>query len=101
MDAIIEIIITSVISAVGSGSLVWVATAKYTRKQAEADAMKSVQDVYQELIEDLKSDRENLKTEMGQLKLDLHNLQLEVAYMKPALCGKPDCTHRIPFDYDK
>ena len=44
-----------------TSGLTWLFTLRYTRKQAEADAMKSVQEVYQELIEDMKNDRKELK----------------------------------------
>ena len=36
-------------------------TLKYTKKQAEAKALSSVQDVYQELIADLRADKEAMK----------------------------------------
>ena len=48
-----ETIITAIITALCTGGLTWLFTLRYTRKQAEADAMKSVQEVYQELIEDV------------------------------------------------
>ena len=47
-----ETIITAIITALCTGGLTWLFTLRYTRKQAEADAMKSVQEVYQGLIED-------------------------------------------------
>lgn len=47
-----------VVTALASGSISWITTAKWTRQQAKSDAMKSVQDVYQELVEDLKHDRD-------------------------------------------
>jgi len=43
------------VSAFATGSLTWLATVKFTRQQAKADAMKSIQDVYQELIDDLRN----------------------------------------------
>ena len=97
------------ISAVVSGSLAWLATIKFTRKQAEADAMASVQNVYQELIEDLKSDREELRNENITLRDELRLLkqrleELEskcsenarrVEEMQPNLCYCKNCPNRI------
>jgi len=45
-----EILITTVISSICTGGITWLFTLKYTRKQAEADAMLSVQNVYQQKI---------------------------------------------------
>lgn len=97
------------VSAVASGSIAWIATIKWTRKQAEADAMESVQNVYQELIEDLKRDREELKQENAQLREELRNIHsrmvdLEnkcnentrrVEDMVPYLCYCKNCPNRI------
>lgn len=97
-----------IISAVASGSIAWLATIKWTRKQAEADAMESVQNVYQELIEDLKRDREELKTENHQLREELRSIhsrmvELEskcndnerrIEQMVPYLCYCKNCPNR-------
>ena len=93
-------------------------------KTAEADAAKELQDVYQQLIEDIKTDREEQKAYIGELKEDrahlrrdrdelrkrqdeleesVRNLQREVArnsriveYMRPLLCGREGCAIRVP-----
>jgi len=97
-----------VVSAICSGGIAWIATIKWTRKQAEADALKSMQDVYQELIEDLKVDREDLKRDNGALRNTLRELQdrisaLENAMkeserkmdaMRPFMCSVTDCKNR-------
>ena len=62
-----EILITTVISSICTGGITWLFTLKYTRKQAEADAMLSVQNVYQQIIEDLKTDRVELKENIKEL----------------------------------
>ena len=64
-----EILITTVISSICTGGITWLFTLKYTRKQAEADAMLSVQNVYQQIIEDLKTDRVELKENIKELAL--------------------------------
>lgn len=91
---------------------------------AEADAAKELQDVYQQLINDIKADREEQKKYIGELKDDRHtlrterdelrkrqdeleetvrNLQRDVAHyghqlecMRPFLCGRTDCQIRVP-----
>lgn len=111
-----ETIITAVVTAFCTGGLTWLFTLRYTRKQAEADAMKSVQEVYQKLIEDLKSDRQDLKKRFDELdnkyKEVLHKCnEMEKAIrqnsrvmdtMKPFLCGVKGCLQRksITFDYN-
>ena len=45
-------------------------TLKYTKKQAEAKALSSVQDVYQELIADLRADKEAMKKDKVEAKRD-------------------------------
>lgn len=61
-------IITPVITAFLGGGVAWLFTIKYTRRQAEADAMQHFQTVYQGLIKDLQEDRANLRLEIQQMK---------------------------------
>lgn len=103
------------ISALVTGSLTWVATIKWTRKQAEADAMESVQNVYQELIDDLKKEREDLKRDreelkhenqslreelrsfhgrMGELELKCNENNRRIEQMMPYLCYCKNCPNR-------
>ncbi len=70
-----ETIITAIITALCTGGLTWLFTLRYTRKQAEADAMKSVQEVYQELIEDMKNDRKELKQRIDDVESQYRELQ--------------------------
>lgn len=98
--------------------------AKAEAKTAEADAAKELQDVYQQLISDIKTDREEQKAYIGELKEDrahlrkdrddlrkrqdeleesVRNLQREVArtgrmvdFMRPLLCGREGCAIRVP-----
>lgn len=66
------------------GFIVGFATIKYERmkargeaRTAENEATKSVQDVYQELVADVKADREGLKNYIVELKEDRHHLREE------------------------
>ena len=90
-----EILITTVISSICTGGITWLFTLKYTRKQAEADAMLSVQNVYQQIIEDLKTDRVELKENIKELALKVSENEREIKAMKPNLCGRKACTQRI------
>ena len=60
-------IITPIVTRVLGGSVGWLFTIKYTRRQAEADAMQHFQTVYQGLINDLKADRKDLRQERDNL----------------------------------
>lgn len=59
--------IDTILQLIAGGGLISFITAivsmKYTRKQAEASAMKQMQDVYQQLIADLRADKGAMKQE--------------------------------------
>ena len=109
-----ETIITAIITALCTGGLTWLFTLRYTRKQAEADAMKSVQEVYQELIEDMKNDRKELKQRIGDVENQYRELQQKcnemekdirqnarvMDIMKPFLCGVKNCLNRKSITFD-
>ena len=63
----------------GSGDLGALVTWKYQGKKASAEAMKEVQDVYQQTIADLKEEKERIKTdaiaEREELKKEIANLK--------------------------
>lgn len=68
----------------GGGGIASFLTLRYTRmrergeaRSAENEATKSVQDVYQELVSDVKADREGLKNYIVELKEDRHHLREE------------------------
>lgn len=132
-----EISISDILSIAGwlfgGGALGGILTWRYTRRtaaaqaeQAEADAAKEIQDVYQQLINDIKTDREEQKAYINELKEDrrhlreerddlrkrqdeleetVRNLQKEVArngrmvaLMRPFVCGRRNCPDRIAAD---
>ena len=98
--------------------------ARAEAKTAEADAAKELQDVYQQLINDIKTDRDEQKAYIQELKEDrrhlrddrnelrkrqdeleeqVRGLQREVARngrivecMRPFLCGRAGCALRVP-----
>ena len=98
--------------------------AKAEAKTAEADAAKELQDVYQQLIADIKTDRDEQKENINELKDDrrhlredrdnlrkrqdeleeqVRTLQREVARngrqlecLRPWMCGREGCALRVP-----
>ena len=130
MEINIDTIIAILGLFIGGGSGAFF-TWRYQRKKAkaeavtaEADAAKELQDVYQQLISDIKTDRDEQKAYINELKEDrnhlrkdrddlrkrqdeleqqVRSLQKDVARngrmvecMRPFLCGKSGCKDRVP-----
>lgn len=102
--------------------------AKAEAKEAESTAAKEEQDVYQQIIADLKADREDMKAynlevkkdrdeirqERDELRKRLDNLEETIRRLKddvaqnkrqlecirPFLCGRAGCMERIDVDFD-
>lgn len=92
----------SILLFISGGGLAAVFTVKYTRKTAEANAMKAVQDVYQETIQDLRSDKEIMKQENMEMKDHISNLEktvkqncIDIDELKNYQCVVKDCENRI------
>ena len=68
MEAL-NIIIPIVTLLLGGGGT-WLLTIKSTKKEAEASAMDKVQEIYQELITDMKQDRDIVKEERDTVKAE-------------------------------
>ncbi len=124
-----EIIITALLSAITSGGLASIFTLRAARRKADADAMQSVQDVYQQALADqqnyigklketrdhLVTDREEMRRENNELRERLNNMdekvrQLEydvarngrmMTALRPFLCGRLDCPNRTMVDLGK
>lgn len=64
-------ILTALVSIITAGSLTFLFTIKSTRQKARAEAMKEVQDVYQETIQDLREDKNILKEEKTDLLAEI------------------------------
>lgn len=129
-----EISLESVISIIGlllgGGGIGAIFTWRYSRRKekaeaesAEVNATREVQDVYQQLISDVKTDRDEQKAYIQELKEDrrhlreerdelrdridktdetVRNLQREVARngrmvesLRPFMCGKVGCKERV------
>ncbi|MGM9817177.1 MAG: hypothetical protein ACI304_09025 [Lepagella sp.] len=68
-------IIVPIITLILGGGIGWIFTIKYTRRQAEADAMQHYQTAYQGLITDLQEDRKALREEILELKDRINKLE--------------------------
>ncbi|MGN0061255.1 MAG: hypothetical protein ACI382_02695 [Alloprevotella sp.] len=79
-----------ILSALGIGGGASIFTAYYSRQQAKADISQSVQDVYQEMLNDVKADRDELKAEIVGLRIEVNELRR----MLPMICRKMDCLQR-------
>lgn len=75
---LINIIIPCIASLLTGGGLSWIFTIRYTRKQEEANATKTSQEIYQALITDLNTDRGRLIEEKDQLRGELSETQRQV-----------------------
>ena len=109
MEINIDTIIAILGLFIGGGSGAFF-TWRYQRKKAkaeavtaEADAAKELQDVYQQLITDIKTDRDDLRKRQDELEQQVRSLQKDVARngrmvecMRPFLCGKSGCKDRVP-----
>ena len=109
MNELWTIIITGVVTMLtgsGIGSLV---TLRYTRKQAENEAILGKQNIYQKIIDDLMDDRnfykdltDTLKEQVIVLEQKVEQLDREVREnrqalkdLQPSLCGRQNCAQRI------
>jgi predicted RNase H-like nuclease (RuvC/YqgF family) len=77
----VELIIGFVGMVIGGGGI-WLFTIKSTREKARAEAMKEVQDVYQETITDLREDKRFLKEDVDLLKTERDKLVREIEAWK-------------------
>ncbi len=86
---------------ISGGGLSAIFTVKYTRKTAQADAMKAIQDVYQETIQDLRSDKEIIKKENMEMRDQISNLDkivkqncIDIHELKSYKCIVLNCKNR-------
>lgn len=91
----------TLIAFVSGGGLVSVFTLKYTKKQAEANAMRAVQEVYQNTIKDLQNDKELMKQDNRELRAQIAELQKtvlqnskDINQLKGFKCVLLDCKNR-------
>lgn len=85
-----DIVISNIVTALCTGSLSWLFTLRYTRKEAEAGAMEHVQRVYQTLVADLQADRSNLKETINHMNSRITVLERVVRDGAPRMCAFSD-----------
>jgi hypothetical protein len=86
---------------ISGGGFATVFTIKYTRKSAQANAMKAVQEVYQETIQDLRDDKEVIKRENNEMRSQILDLKqtvkqncIDIDELKSYKCVVMDCRNR-------
>lgn len=77
------------------GGLLTIITYKSTQTKAKADAMKAMQDVYQETIQDLRHDKELLKKEISELRDEIQEIKIQIKNMEDNECIVNNCMRRI------
>lgn len=84
----------SLFAFITGGGLLTIVTAKYTRKSAQANAMKEWQDIYQETIKDLRTDKDLLKEDIADLRKVVDQNTLDIEELKSYECIVIDCALR-------
>lgn len=106
------ILITNVVTLLSGGGLGWVFTIRSQKRQQDADAMKSAQEVYRGVIEDLNQERGRLKgtiermeaenqersAKLAAMEKQVTVIRRQLSGMKPLLCGVKDCDRRKPIN---
>ncbi len=106
------ILITNVVTLLSGGGLGWVFTIRSQKRQQDADAMKSAQEVYRGVIEDLNQERGRLKgtiermeaenqersAKLAAMEKQVTVIRRQLSGMKPLLCGVKDCDKRKPIN---
>jgi len=77
-NELFNIIATHIVTLLAGGGLSWIFTIRYTRKKEEADATKTSQEIYQDIITDLNTDRNRLIEEKAQLRSELDDTKNKV-----------------------
>ena len=91
----------TLIAFVTGGGLLTILTVRATKKKAEAQAMRAVQEVYQETIKDLRGDKEQMKKEndefrekISELRQKVNQISLELAAIRKYKCTVTNCNLR-------
>lgn len=102
MTELLTLHLDTLIAFVTGGGLLTVLTVRATKRQAEAKAMRAVQEVYQETIKDLredknlmKKDNEAFRQKVQVLQDEINKISLEVAALRKYRCTVIDCKLRV------
>lgn len=101
MTELLTLHLDTLIAFVTGGGLLTVLTVRATKRQAEAKAMRAVQEVYQETIKDLREDKTLMKKEndlfrekVQVLQDEFNKITLELAALRRYRCTVVDCKLR-------
>lgn len=99
MNELTQMILTGLVALATGSGLTVLCTIRSLRQKAKADAMQSVQDVYQETIDDLRKDRqlqrEEFERQVTELKNSVDTLKREVDALKKLKCYNLECPVRV------
>lgn len=80
------------------GGLSVLITIKSVKTKASAEAMSSVQDVYQDLIRDLRDDRDRQRAyfeeQLSRLESQISSMKKDIESLKKIKCYDLSCDHR-------
>lgn len=95
-------ILTGLVALVSGGGLSALILLPISRKKFQAEAMKEVQDVYQETVADLRADKRLMKEELTDLSNRVTNLDnqlrqntIEIVKLKRNECIRFSCRDRL------
>lgn len=105
-------VFSNVVTLLSGGGLGWLFTIKSEKRRQEADAMKSAQEVYRGVIEDLNQERNRLQgtiermeaenversAKLAAIERQLGVMRRQLSWMKPLLCGVKSCPNRKPIN---
>jgi TolA-binding protein len=93
-------VLTLIISNLCTGSLSWLFTLKYSRRQAEATAMEQVQKIYQQLVADVKEDRDALRLDREQLKERIKDMEKRIKDLENTVKQNEQIIKRLKNELD-
>ena len=81
----VNIILTGVIGLITGGGLGGLITLKAQKRQADNQAAQGLQDIYQEMLDDMKKDRDVYKEQCDGLRADIDVLNRKVEVLEKEL----------------
>lgn len=94
MTELLSTYLEPILAFISGGGLFSVISMKYSKKQAEANAMKAVQEVYQSTIKDLRDTNDYLKIEISTLRETVSQNTKDISLLKRYKCTVLDCNLR-------
>ncbi|NMA84849.1 MAG: hypothetical protein GX962_13420 [Epulopiscium sp.] len=99
-------IVTLIVGLFSGGGVIWIFTLKSEKKKKQAEADGEYQNVYQEMISDLREDRRIMKEERDNLLVEIKELQMSVEIIKADIeklkkrhakeqCLRMECKERL------